>query len=313
VNFTTSIISVGLLFVLAMPGYLLRRFKLLSGEIAGGLVTILLYIACPFLTISSFEKTEFSTGLLVNMVVVVVFGFVLLCGSWFISRVCFSFFPEDAEKRICVASGFLNNCSFMGIPVIQTFFPGNPEPVIYVSMFTVAFNLLCWTLLVYTITGDKKYIHLRRALINPGTITFLFAIPLLVFDINFPPPVSAAVNYLANMTTPLSMLVIGIRLAEIPATKLFTGKKIYWSSFVKLILVPFFSFGIIYFFGPIVGLSHTAAMTLYIVMAMPTGSFVMVFSERFGGHHETAAKCVFLSSILSIATIPVLMLFSPLI
>jgi predicted permease len=66
-NFVTSLINVGLLIALAMPGYILGRLKLAKGDAIDTLVNILLYAACPFLSIMSFARTEFSSTLLVNM------------------------------------------------------------------------------------------------------------------------------------------------------------------------------------------------------------------------------------------------------
>jgi predicted permease len=309
-DFLTSLVNVGLLIALAMPGYILGKLKMVSGNIIDGLVAILLYVACPFLGILSFSRTTFSPGLLVNMGSVILLAFILLVGSYYISKIFFSGMKEDPVKKVCVACGYMNNCSFMGIPVIQTFFPNNPEPLIYVSMFAVAFNVLSWTLLVFTITGDKKHVSLKAALVNPGMITLIISAPLLIFDINFPPVLSNMVSSLANMTTPLSMLIIGIRLSEIKLRELFTSSKVYLSALIKLVIIPLFSFVIIILGKQFLPISTTVTLTLYIVMAMPSASFVIIFSERFNADRVTAVKCVLLSSVMSIATIPLLMLMS---
>jgi predicted permease len=309
-DFFTSLTSVVVLIALAMPGYILGRLKMLPEDISGGLVTLMLYVACPFLTISTFTKTPYTPELMLNMGLVVLLGFVLLVGSYYISKICFSLVKEDAAKRVCVASGYMNNCSFMGIPVIQTFFPDNPEPIIYVSMFVVTFNILSWTLLVFTITGDKKFIRLKSAFFNPGMVTLIIATPLLIFNIKPPRVAANIINYLANMTTPLAMLIVGIRLADIRLRELFTSSKVYLSAFVKLVIIPLFSFAVILLARRFLPISTTVALTLYVVMAMPSASFVIVFSERFNGDRSTAVKCVLLSSLLSILTIPLLMLLS---
>jgi predicted permease len=198
----------------------------------------------------------------------------------------------------------------MGIPVIQTFFPNNPEPILYVSMFIVAVNILSWTLLVYVITGNKKFIRLKASLLNPGIIALVIAVPLLIFDINFPFPALRVIDYLANMNTPLAMLIVGIRLADIRLKDLFTSSKVLYSSIIKLVLVPLYTFGILILVNNIFPLNSIVSMTLFIVMAMPSASFVIVFSERFNGDRLTATKCVLLSSLLSILTIPLLMTLS---
>jgi predicted permease len=237
-------------------------------------------------------------------------GFILLVGSYYIGRACFSRFKDDPAKGACLASSYMNNSAFMGIPVVQTFFPGNPEPLIYVSMFGVAFGVLSWTLLVYAITGNKKYIRVKAAFVNPGMVTLLASIPLLIFDINPPPVLANVISTMANMTTPLAMLIVGIRLAEIPFKELFNSPKVYLSSLIKLVFIPIFSLGVLLVAKNFLPITSTMALTLFIIMAMPSASFVIIFSEKFNGDRPTAVKCVLLSSLLSIITIPVLMIFS---
>jgi predicted permease len=79
---------------------------------------------------------------------------------------------------------------------------------------------------------------------------------------------------------------------------------------VKLAVIPLFSLLVIMAGKQL--LPITATLTLYIVMAMPSASFVIIFSEKFNGDRLAAVKCVLLSSVMSIVTIPLLMLLSSL-
>jgi predicted permease len=311
-DFVTSLINVGLLIALAMPGYILGRLKMVKGEAIDALVNILLYVACPFLSIMSFTRTEFSSTLLINMASVILFAFFLLIGSYYVSTLLFRGIKESPVKKVCVACGYMNNCAFMGIPVVQTFFPNQSEPLIYVSMFGIAFNILSWTLLVFTITGEKKYVRLKAAFLNPGMAALLVSIPLLVFDINPPPVLDNILSSLANMTTPLAMIIVGVRLSEIKLRELFTSSQVYMSAAVKLVVIPLISLPVIILGKQFLPITSTVTLTLYIVMAMPSASFVIIFSEKFNGDRLTAVKCVLLSSVMSIVTIPLLMLLSPL-
>jgi predicted permease len=294
-----------------MPGYILRKKNMLKGDIVDSLATILLYVGTPFLTISSFAQTEFYDGLLFNMGMVVLFGLILFIGSYYVSKLCFSRAKESALKRVCVAGGYMGNSAFMGIPVIQAYFPNTPEPLIYAAMFGVAFNIIAWTLLVFTLTGDKKFVSLKSAFINPAVFSLIIAVPVLIFDIQIPPTAATGINFLANLTTPLAMFIVGIRFAEIRVRDLFTSLSVYMSALVKLAIIPLFSLGIIAILRTFLPVNRTMALSLYILMAMPSASFVIVFSEMFGnGDNVTAVKCVLLSSLMSIVTIPLLMLLT---
>ena len=135
----------------------------------------------------------------------------------------------------------MGNVGFMGIPVVKALFPNNPEMLIYVAIINVSFNVISWTLGVYTITGDKSNVSVRRAFLNPPTVALVAALPLFFFKAYIPAavftPIQSCANYLAGMTLPLSMIILGIRLAEIPFGSLFTSPVAYVSAALKLVVV----------------------------------------------------------------------------
>lgn len=312
-DFLTSLKSVSLLIALVIPGYILKKRNMLPDSIVGGLVTLLMYVSLPFLTFSSFMKKRYETELLANMGLTLLLAFLLLAAMYGISKGIFSFMQEDPAKKICVTAGFLNNCAFMGIPVLQAFFPGNAEPIMYCAVFSAVFNLLVWTLGVYSITGEKKHIQIKNGILNPPTVALFIALPFFFLKVTIPEEVLTGVDFLGNMTTPLSMMIIGIRLGEIHLAELFNSAKVYLASFVKLIAAPLFAFAILKLCRLFLPLNDTLAVTVFVIMAMPSASSVMMFAEMFGGDSPTAAKCILLSSILSVITIPFVMLMSGLI
>jgi predicted permease len=132
--------------------------------------------------------------------------------------------------------------------------------------------------------------------------------PILIFHIQIPATAVLGINFFANLTTPLAMFIVGIRFAEIRVRDLFTSINIYMSALVKLAVIPVFSLAVIVLLKFFLPVNRLMALSLYILTAMPSASFVIVFSEKFGGDSFTAVKCVLLSSLMSIATIPLIML-----
>ncbi|MDR3318429.1 MAG: AEC family transporter [Clostridiales bacterium] len=332
-DFLTSLTSVGLLVALAIPGYILKKLKMLPENITSGLVTVLLYVAMPFLTIKSFAEKTFEPELLLNMGIAAALSLLLIAGVFFISKLCFIFpvskgasgAPQavaadgagtaESVRKVCVTAGYLNNCAFMGIPMLKALFPGtaSAEPIIYSAVFTVVFNILAWTLSVYSMTGDTRFISVKKAILNPPTVALAVALPVFFTGFVLPAPVLTAVGFLGELTTPLSMMVMGIRLAEIRLLDLFKSYRVYISVGVKLIVAPLVTFGFLSLINLIFPLNSVLFITLYIIMAMPSASTVIMFAERFGADRAAAVKCVLLSSLLSIVTIPVLMLMCNLI
>jgi predicted permease len=217
---------------------------------------------------------------------------------------------EGPEKRIFVSSGYMSNCGFMGIPVLQAFFPGDSEPIIYAAIFTAVYNFLGWTLGIYAISGKKQYVSLKHGIMNPPTLALFIALPLFFLSLRPPVPVMVIVDFLGDMTSPLSMIIIGLRLGEIRFVELFKSPMAYAATAARLILIPLCTFGVLLLWRFLLPLNGVLFLTLFIVMAMPVGTNVILMAEMFGGDKPNAVKCILLSSLLSVITVPVMMLLS---
>jgi predicted permease len=309
-GFFTSLQSVALLLSMMAPGYVLRKTNMLDSGAVQPLVTVLLYVSLPFMTFSSIIKKQYEGGFLGTMGIALFLSFLLLVGMYFFSRLLFSFMKDTADKRIFVASAYMSNCGFMGIPLLRAFFPGDSEPIIYAAIFTAAYNFLAWTLGIYAISGKKRYISLKHGIVNPPTLTLFIALPLFFLSLNPPREVMIIVDFLGEMTSPLSMIIIGLRLAEIRFRDLFNSPPVYAASTARLLLVPLCSFGVLFLWRLFLPLNASLFLTLLVLMAMPVGTNVVLMAEMFGGDRPGAVKCVLLSSLLSVVTVPLVMLLS---
>ncbi len=333
VDFLTSLISVATMIALAVPGFILRKKNMLPEKAVAALVAVLIYVSQPFLTIDSFLEKDYRPELLAGMGVTFLLSLILHTLAFFMAKGTFALFRKKkienvteeggeelslvdkltAEKRILTVVSFMGNVGFMGIPVMKALFPNNPEMMIYTAVFILGFNVASWTLGVYEVTGDKKNISFRRALLNPPTVAIVVALPLFFFKSYIPEdvivPVSSAVGYLAGMTLPLSMIILGIRLADIKFSSLFSDVKVYVACALKLIASPLLAFIVGYVLIRLFpGLDRSVVITVYIVMAMPSAALGLTFAEMFDGDRETAVKATLLTTFLSIITIPLLML-----
>lgn len=302
---------------LCVPGIILRKRKMLPDSAVAALVAVLVYVSQPVLTVSGFMEKDYDPSLLPNMAIVLLGSFVVHLAAYLVARLAFKAVRGDEEtdkaKRASTICTFMGNVGFMGIPVVKALFPNNPEMLIYVAIINVSFNVISWTLGVYTITGDKSNVSVRRAFLNPPTVALVAALPLFFFKAYIPAavftPIQSCANYLAGMTLPLSMIILGIRLAEIPFGSLFTSPVAYVSSALKLVVVPLVSFALLY---PIHALfpqtDNGVIISIYIAMAMPSAALTLSFAEMFDGDRETAVKTSVITTALSVITIPLLML-----
>jgi predicted permease len=309
-DYFVSLKNVALLIVLVLPGYFLRKKKLLSDKAPAELSALLLNVTLPCLVFTSYQNKEYESGLIYKLAICMALTVFLLVLMYAVSRVCFSMMKESAAKRAAVTAGYLNNASFIGIPVIQAFFPGQAMPLIYTTIFIAGFNLIAYTLAIYNITGERKWVSVKKALLNPPTIAMTAAFLLFVYNIKPPQAIITTFNFFGNMTTPLSMTVIGIRLAGVNLRELFSTPLAYLSAAVKLIVSPLVTLAVVVLLRRFTAIDGVMCLTLYVEMGMPTAAMVSLFSELHGGDGASAAKCVMLSSILCVFTLPAVMLLA---
>ena len=212
--FLQTFINVVMIVILAVPGFALRKVRLLPDKAASVFAVLLLYISQPFLMMASLFNKEFQPSMLVNFGWVLLFAVVLQLLVYFVSKLVFCKTKEEASRRACVACSYLGNVGFMGIPVMEMLFPGNSDMVLYTVVYNIAFNAMTWTLGVFTITGDKKRINPLKIVLNPPMIAVIVSLPFFFLNVHIPEQVMTPISYLGDMTLPLSMVILGVRLAD---------------------------------------------------------------------------------------------------
>jgi len=320
-SFFDVFIVIAVMLLMAVPGFVLRKVKLVDKSAIRPLSMVLLYVCQPFLTLKAFvlSQAEPSGDLAINMLIMFGFSVAAHIVTFFILKLIFR--TKDPQKKrgngaltIC---GVFSNAGFMGIPFIEML-TGNPKAVIYATVFMCVFNILIWTLGVYIVTGDIKMMRPLKALLNPAILVLALAVPLF-----FLPAANVfakvemlgkGVKYIGEAALPVSMSIVGIRMADISFKSLFTSARVYVVAAVKLVMVPLIVLALTLPFlltGALNGLDpeHNIIMILVMLTAIPPAASSIAITERFDGDVDTAAKGFLLATLLSIITLPsVLML-----
>lgn len=307
--FLAALFAVAVLLLTASSGFLFVKAKVFREEAIPILSKFLLFACQSSLVIYTFSSTPFSAAMLKSlglfMLGAILIHAVMLLGAFLLLRKKY----DNVFARIATISVTFANSAFFGIPIIEAVMgEGASELIIYTTVYALVMNLLGWTAGSAIISKSRKYISLKKLFINPYMISFIIALPLFIFSVELPYQLENMITILGKATTPLSMIIIGMRLATSEAKAVFGNIKIYLTALVKLAVMPLVAFAIIYFFP----LSPEAKQVFYIICACPTASIVLNFSELIGEGQKDAAATVLLSTILSIATLPLLMLLLPL-
>ena len=300
-----------LLFIMIIPGFILKKTKLADDRLPLGFTNTILYITQPAMIVVGFFRPR-DIEILKNAAIVFVATFVI--HTLFLFAVKLFYRGADAEKRKVYRFGTVfANAGYMGIPLISMVF-GN-EAAIYASVYIVGFNFFCWSFGALIYSEDKSFISPRKMLVNAATIPTAVGILFFVTDAySLIPSVAAAFTFealtmLKDTVAPMSMMIIGMRLADLDLKGAFKDKYLYMGLVLRLIVFPAGVFELL-FLANLCGLySEIGFAVILICASTPVASATCRFAEKFGSDSVTASKFVSISTILSIFTMPVMAMF----
>lgn len=200
----------------------------------------------------------------------------------------------------------LSNVAYYGIPVVQALF--GSEAVLLVIIFTIPFQLVTFTFGVAFASPNKEDQKFSlKMLTHPMIISSLIAYVLYLMNVQLPQFMVDALNFAGQATSPGAMVVVGTALAYAPVKQVFLNWRQYVLAVIKMVVLPVVLLTILRILFPKGGSNDTLVGVAVILMSMPTAANCTMLTTQYGGDYETASAGVFLTTLLSAATIPFLM------
>ncbi|WP_251860420.1 AEC family transporter [Clostridium sp. Marseille-Q2269] len=290
-----------ILFIIMAIGIVCGKKEILTEETNKKLSELLSKVTLPCLIISSFNY-NFTGDMIKKAKMFFVYSLIIHIVLILISGIFFVKYNQRA-KKVLKFSTIFSNSGFMGYPVIEALY--GKIGVFYASIFGIPFNIFMLSAGIMIYTGEKDVKNLKSILKHPGIIATVLGMFILLFSIPVPMPINKSLQYVGAMTTPLSMIIVGAMVADINIKEIFTGTEAYYGSFVRLIIIPF----LVYILMIILKADKLVLEICVILEAMPTAVLATVLAEEYDGDAVLAAKCVFMTTILSIITIPCIVYF----
>lgn len=294
--------------LLAVPGYLLVKGKVLKTEESAPFSKLLTEVGVPFLVFSSTLKLEFTEELtrtlLITAALTVAYLLAMFPASAWLAR------RDDNKRwgmeRFCMI--FANN-GFIGIPLAQAVFGAGSAVTACVIVINILNNVLMFSMGTPLVAGDSSARNLKKAVFNPVILAFVLGIALNLAGINgMIPEVMTYVTYFSNIVTPLSMVILGMKLAGVPMKKLFATRRLYWVGAWRLVLFPVLGTAAVLALCRLnlLWVTSDAVLAFFVAAAMPCAGLASAIADQCGGDTENAVKFTLGSTILSVITIPVL-------
>lgn len=291
-----------MLVLIMLVGYIATIKKVFNKYANANFAALITYVTVPALVISSVEGAgEFGTK--ADTLFVLLTATLMYFFSVILARFTPKLFRTDADTEgiLQFLTVFTNN-GFMGLPVVQAIF--GTGALFYASLYGIPNNLLIYSYGIYLITkgSQKSKANWKAIAMNPGNLASVFAVFIFLFDIKLPALVMDTATSIGNITSPLAMIIIGSSLADIKILDAFKGMKIYAFAIFRMVVVPLF------LWWATKGFLTNPIMLgiLVIIAAMPGPAMAVALSTQYGGNTAFATKYVFLSTMLSVITIPLL-------
>lgn len=310
---TRIIISqIFILAVVVLIGAIAAGFKVLTRDTKDMLSKVIFNISLPLMLFTNFLKLEATPRLISNSFIILsISGFVILFMlffGWITSRV---FRLNVSEAAVFRVHSMFGNTIFLGFPLITSLF--GEEGLLYASMYQLIHNILMWTVGVVVINhgkGTSVRSNFHKVL-NPNTIATITGLIFFMLSIRLPNVLLKPLTELGAANTWLSMLYIGAMLAFSDVSGLLRRKSIYLISINRLFIVPAILLSIFYLFGNITGLSPDKIVTSVILLeaSMPCMATVVIMAKEFGADDHLAVGNVFVSTIISIISLPLMVMF----
>lgn len=306
-----------IIFILIGIGMVLYRSKMLSEETSKQISGIIINVTNPALLICS----AFDDGPKVSLrelgIALVSYAavFAILIAVAFLIP-----YILGVPKKLHYAYQMLTifgNVGFIGIPLASAVL--GSESLIFVSIFNLLFNLLIYTFGMSTLQRAASLQAAEGAsipessltsgrlqkFINAGTISAAATIIFYLGDFQVPVIVSSTLSYTGRATTLLSMLVLGVSVAQINTRDIFSHPKLYVFTLLRQILVPI---GCILLMCGLID-NKLILNTMLLMVAVPAANMPLMIAKQMDMDTDSISQGIILTTVLSLVTVPIACLF----
>lgn len=284
------------MLIILLIGYVCYKIGVIDQHGNTMMANLLLMVVNPLVAIMSLQ-TEYQPELLKGLVLsyllaLAAHGIAIMVSQLLIRKTGNE--EYSIERFCCVYS----NCGFIGIPLIQSIL--GSEGVFYLTAYMTTFNILSWTHGITLMTGKASWQTMKKGLLSPMIFSCIAGILLFLFRIKIPSVPADAFTYVANMNTPLAMLIAGFSVAQTNLVKMVKNPRIYMISALKLLLIP----SLVLILLMLIPVKREIALTILVASACPAAASGTAFSLRFGKNYRYSSEMYAFTTLASLVTIP---------
>ena len=285
------------MFFIMLLAFICYKIKLVDQNGNRSISNLLLMVVNPLLIITVYQDTEYDPDMVRGLLLAFAAAFITHILGVLISTVLIrpSSGPDCSIERF---NSMYSNCGIIGIPLVNSIL--GCSGVFFITAYMVVFNLFTWTHGIILMEKKCSLKNMKEGILSPMFLSTLAAVALFFLRIRIPSVVLDSMNYVADMNTPLAMMVAGFSVAQSDLGKMLRNLRIYFISFIKLILIPVLMIAVL----KLMSLPSEVATTILIGAACPAATTGTMMAIRYRQNYTYSSELFATTTVLSIITIP---------
>ncbi|MBR3052094.1 AEC family transporter [Candidatus Saccharibacteria bacterium] len=292
----------GAIALIMILGFCLGKWKMISTKTNQELTNLLLTVFMPASLFVAFPNeydestlSLFTAGLLAGvlvMLMLIILSKLIFNKYWFKGGLRY-------ESQFAL---IFNNATFLGYPIVASTF--GPQGIIAYCGFIVAFNVALFSYGIWLFEHKATAKLLKSVVTNPNIIAVFLGMIVFLAGIKLPSFVTDAVGYVGSATTPLSIICIGFMLSRADFKHILTKWRLIIVALIQLLVGPI----VTYFMLTWLKFPAEVITVCTLIQALPTATSLGLFATKYGGNNIESSELVTISTILSVVTMPLMIL-----
>lgn len=299
-SFLRSLSVIFQIFVMVAAGYTGRKTNALKEKALDGTMDVMMTISLPASVLAAAQHVEFSSETVNNVVALVL---ITLLNYVLIALISFGsakvFHLKKDLRTIFVGTSVFKNIAFLGMPMCVAVL--GQSSAFYVAFCMTIFTIIIWTFGVMLYSGQSHF-KIGALLKNSSLICCVIMVVIILLRIDLPQPVWDVLDMAGSTCTPLSLIIMGIMLADVNLLDLLRKPIYYLSSLYTLLVAPAVMLLLILIFKPAVEVSAV----MITLAAVPSATMNPLLAKRYGSNGEMTSMAVLHGMLLSLLTMPII-------
>ena len=291
------------LFALVVVGYVAGRLGYLGGDFDRQLSRLVINITCPALILSSAMTGELpDRQYILPLLLISVITYIVLTGmAYLLPRYLTKRIEDEGPVGFALMFG---NVGFMGYPVVASIF--GHEAIFYAAVLNVVNTFAVFTIGTMLITGKSEVEgskFQKKVLYSTPMLTAYLTMAIVALRIdNIPAFISQPLTMIGNITVPAALLIVGSSMSHLSPRAMLGNGTVYATTLFRLAILPI----AIYYLCRALGFSEFVVNINTIVIAMPIATYGTILCLRHGKDTTFITEVTFITTLLSMITIPLL-------